>query len=312
MERTETQVTSTVTPPNTGPVGSPDRAEVTLAVTEYGDRASSTHVVLVHGFPDDQRMWEPVVAALPRDWHVVTYDVRGSGRSSRPERRAAYRIELLVEDLAAVLDATLPGGAKAHLVAHDWGSIALWDAVAAGTEGPVPANVLADRIATYTSCSGPSLDHVGSRTATWRGKRAMAPQSLHSWYVWLFLVPGLGELASRLGTEGMRPVLRRIDPTVDLLPPTEELLPNALPAINLYRANVLRRLRRPRDWRTTVPVQLVVATRDGFVTPLSLEGMEARCAALTRVEVEEGHWLPRARPEELAGLVAGFVESHRG
>jgi len=42
-------------------------------------------VVLVHGFPDDQTVWEPVVTALPDDWHVITYDVRGAGRSTQPE-----------------------------------------------------------------------------------------------------------------------------------------------------------------------------------------------------------------------------------
>jgi pimeloyl-ACP methyl ester carboxylesterase len=54
----------------------------------------------------------------------------------------------------------------------------------------------------------------------------------------------------------------------------------------------------------------VVATRDGFVLPRSLEGLEARCRDLTRVEVDEGHWVPRARPEEFADLVAGFVRRH--
>ena len=72
MKRAEPQVHPLVSPP------------VTLHVTEYGDRGAATHVLLVHGFPDDQRMWEPVVEALPSDWHVITYDVRGSGRSTGP------------------------------------------------------------------------------------------------------------------------------------------------------------------------------------------------------------------------------------
>ncbi len=124
VKREETQVTPLVTPP------------VTLRVTEYGERSAATHVLLVHGFPDDQRMWEPVVEALPEDWHVITYDVRGAGRSTRPEGRASYRTSLLVEDLIAVLDETLPEGERVHLVAHDWGSIAGWDVVAAESWDP--------------------------------------------------------------------------------------------------------------------------------------------------------------------------------
>lgn len=291
MERIETQVTPQVIPP------------VTLAVTEYGDRESSTHVVLVHGFPDDQQMWEPVVEALPADWHVVTYDVRGSGRSSRPESVAAYRTDLLVEDLIAVLEETVPAGEQVHLVGHDWGSIAMWEVIAAETRDPR----LEGRLASYTSASGPSLDHLGTVMSTWRGRLRMAPQSLHSWYVFLFLVPRFPEKVWRSWQGILRPAVRRIDPTTDHLPWGHDLNTNTSHSVNLYRANIVQRLRRPRAWRTSVPVLLVVALRDGWVTPRALEGIETRCHSLTRVEVDEGHWVPRTQPAVFAGLVADFV-----
>jgi pimeloyl-ACP methyl ester carboxylesterase len=275
---------------------------VTLAVTEYGDRSSSTHVVMIHGFPDDQRMWEPVVAALPEDWHVVTYDVRGSGRSTHPAGRSAYRTELLVEDLIAVLDATVPAGEQVHLVGHDWGSVAGWEVIAAEIWDPR----LEGRLASYTSSSGPSMDHLGSLGSSWRGRLQQLPQAVHSWYVWLFLVPVLPELAWRWNRL-FRPLLRLLDPTMDLLAWGPEVSENARHSLNLYRANTLRHLRRPVAWRTSVPVQLVVATRDPWVIPRSVTGMEARCRRLSRVDIDEGHWLPRARPAEFAALVAGFV-----
>lgn len=292
MERIETQVTPLTTPP------------VTLSVCEYGDRAEPVHVVLVHGFPDDQTMWDPVLEHLPTDWHVITYDVRGSGRSSRPEGVAAYRTTLLAEDLIAVLDACVPADEQVHLVAHDWGSIGTWEAIAAETWDPR----LEGRIATYTSSSGPSLDHLGTLASTWRGRVRLLPQVLHSWYVWLFLVPGLPELLWR-GNHRLRPLLRRLDPTIDLLPWGPEVAANARHSVNLYRANVVRQLRAPVSWRTSIPVQLVVATRDPWVTPRSVAGLEARCRDLTRVEVDAGHWVPRARPEEFATLVVAFIEA---
>jgi pimeloyl-ACP methyl ester carboxylesterase len=294
VERTETQVTPPVVPP------------VTLAVTEYGERTSSTHLILVHGFPDDQEMWQPVAAALPPDWHVVTYDVRGSGRSSRPEERAAYRTDLLVEDLVAVLEATVPDGQQVHLVGHDWGSTSMWDVVAAETWDPR----LEGRLASYTSASGPPLDHLASMGQGWRGRWRMLPQTLHSWYVGAFLLPWLPEQMWGRSQPLTRQVARRLDPTVDLLPWGADVRRNAMLSLNLYRANVATRLRTPRPWRTSVPVQLVIATRDAWVTPLAVSGLEARCRDLTRAEVDEGHWLPRAQPEVFADLVAGFVTAH--
>lgn len=98
---------------------------LSLAVREYGDLSAAPggrHVVLVHGYPDSQDMWEPVALRLAGDgMHVVTYDVRGAGASDVPAAKADYRIERLVDDLVAVLDATVPAGQPAHLVGHDWG-----------------------------------------------------------------------------------------------------------------------------------------------------------------------------------------------
>jgi pimeloyl-ACP methyl ester carboxylesterase len=90
-------------------------AGVDLAVTEWGDPAAPT-VVLVHGYPDTSALWRPVVAELEPRYHVVTYDVRGAGDSTAPDAgRAGYTLDLLVDDLAAVADATSPGR-PVHLV----------------------------------------------------------------------------------------------------------------------------------------------------------------------------------------------------
>ena len=278
---------------------------VQLAVREYGDPASATQVVLLHGFPDDQTMWEPVVESLPADWHVITYDARGAGGSSRPRTRSAYRTELLVEDLVAVVRATVPDDARFHLVGHDWGSCAGWEVLAAETWD----HRLAGRLASFTSASGPSFDHLATRLSTWPGRLRLLPQLLHSWYVYVFLIPLLPELTTRLTLPLVRAFFERVDPTVRLLGRGPDVTRNAIPSINLYRANVGARMRAPRPWRTSVPVLLVVALRDGFVTPRALEGLEARCRHLDRVEVDEGHWVPRARPAEFAAAIRQAVDA---
>src|SRR4051812_49597880 len=81
---------------------------VRLAVRERGPRTAPA-VVLVHGYPDSQAVWEPIAELLAEDFHVVTYDVRGAGGSSRPRRTRAYAMENLAADLRAVIDAVSPG-----------------------------------------------------------------------------------------------------------------------------------------------------------------------------------------------------------
>jgi pimeloyl-ACP methyl ester carboxylesterase len=290
----ESQVTPLVDPP------------VTLAVREYGDRDADVHVLLLHGFPDDQRMWEPVARELPDDWHVVTVDNRGAGSSTRPPGRSSYVLAMLVEDVIAVIDATVPDGEQVHLVGHDWGSTLGWDVVAAATWDPR----LEGRLASYTSASGPPLDHLATRSASWRSRAEMLPQLAHSWYIGFFLLPRLPELSFRFGQWGNRRLMRRLDPTIEELPWGADVAQNAIGSIELYRANVRPRLARPVPWRTSLPIQLLLLQRDAFVIPRALDGLEARCRDLTRVEVDSGHWLPRTDPRGMAGLIQEFVEHH--
>ena len=126
-----------------------DAGDVRLAVYVSGPR-DAPPIVLVHGYPDSAAVWEPVRAQLDSRYRVISYDVRGAGASEAPVGRAAYRLERLAADLAAVADATC-GAQPFHLVGHDWGSIQSWEAVTSAA--------FKGRIASFTSISGPSLDH---------------------------------------------------------------------------------------------------------------------------------------------------------
>lgn len=283
-------------------------AGVSLAVREHGvtgpDRPT---VVLVHGYPDRQEMWDPVVDTLPlEEMHVVTYDVRGAGATGTPSRREDYRTERLVDDLVAVLDAVLPEGGRAHLVGHDWGSVQLWDAVAAEPDDPR----LRGRIASFTSISGPSLDHTARLFRDRQGRRlALLRQSLHSWYVYLFQVPLLPDLAWRHGHRWLaRAVARHEHLGSGHWGPG--LGRDGVNGLNLYRANVIRRARRPRPLRVDVPVQVVRPTKDSFLTAVTLEGLDRICTDLRIVEVDAGHWVARTHPELVASLVAEHVGRH--
>lgn len=260
---------------------------VGLAVYERGDPARPT-VVLVHGYPDDHRIWDGVAERLAGRFHVVAYDVRGAGASGRPPGREPYGLARLVADLRAVADAVSPGE-PVHLVGHDWGSIQGWEAVCT-----TPA-----RFASYTSVSGPCLDHVGHWMRQAGPLRAVR-QLLSSWYIGLFRLPLLPELTWHSGLGGL------------LLSLSERHRPSsradAVAGLGLYRANIRPRLRRPRERRTGVPVQIVVPLRDAYVTPEAAEAA-LRWAPHARVRrVRARHWMPATHPALTARLVAEHVE----
>ena len=245
----------------------------------------------MHGYPDQQDVWDSLIRFLPADQlHIVTYDVRGAGRSEAPADVSGYRTERLVDDLVAVLDAVLPGGRRAHLVGHDWGSVQLWDGLAAERTDPR----LRGRIASFTSISGPSLDHLAWLSRHSDGRRgALLRQSLHSWYVYAFQVPVLPDLVWR----GASTVIGRRGV-------------NGAHGLNLYRANVLRRMRRPSELRVDVPVLVVHPRRDAFLTAVVLEDLDRHCRDVRVVEVDAGHWVIRTHPDEIAALVTEQVRAH--
>ncbi|MET7852985.1 alpha/beta hydrolase [Streptomyces avermitilis] len=78
-------------------------------------------VLLVHGFPESWYSWRHQLPALAAaGYRAVAVDVRGYGRSSRPDAVHAYRMLDLVEDNVAVVHAL--GERTAVIVGHDWGS----------------------------------------------------------------------------------------------------------------------------------------------------------------------------------------------
>ncbi|UIX32765.1 alpha/beta hydrolase [Streptomyces sp. GQFP] len=85
------------------------------------EQGSGPLVLLLHGFPEFWYSWRHQLPALAAaGYRAVAIDVRGYGRSSRPEATSAYRMLDLVEDNVAVVHAL--GECSAVLVGHDWGA----------------------------------------------------------------------------------------------------------------------------------------------------------------------------------------------
>jgi pimeloyl-ACP methyl ester carboxylesterase len=95
---------------------------IELSVTEQG---SGPAVVLCHGFPELAYSWRHQIPVLAdAGYRVIAPDMRGYGRSSRPDAVQAYDVIELCGDVVGLLDAL--GESDAIVVGHDWGANVAW------------------------------------------------------------------------------------------------------------------------------------------------------------------------------------------
>ncbi len=223
---------------------------VRIAVYEQGNVDGPT-VVLVHGDPDTHLVWDPVVALLSDRFRILRY-----------QRISASRRQHYADDFAAVLDAE--GGAAVHVLAHGWGSAGVWQYLSRPGSN--------DRVASFTSASGPSPEHVARYLRT----TLTRPQHPRRF------VDGLGQLA-RLAAAAPRSMAGR---TV-----RANVRPVAVGAL-------------PVD----TPVQLIVATGDPYLSPKFFDDMTAWASRLWRRDVFAGHATLVSHPQVLARAVTQFVD----
>jgi 3-oxoadipate enol-lactonase len=68
----------------------------------YEEHGQGIPVVLLHGFPLDHTIWEPLLPVLKEHARIIIPDMRGHGRS--PVTDGAYSMRLMAADTAALLD----------------------------------------------------------------------------------------------------------------------------------------------------------------------------------------------------------------
>tara|TARA_R110000822_G_scaffold4113_2_gene17588 strand:- start:20917 stop:21870 length:954 start_codon:yes stop_codon:yes gene_type:complete len=279
--------------------------DVRIAVCCQG-QPSKPNIVLVHGYPDNNSVWDLLVDYLVDDFYIIRYDVRGAGLSSAPSNRNGYSLALLQADLAAVT-AQFCSRPQFHLVGHDWGSVQSWESVCSPNSQ--------HKILSYTSISGPCLDHVGYWFRQCWGESGSTKLVIHqifrSWYIWFFHIPLLAPMLWRvaLGRNWRR--LMRFVEGVNIaehaLVTSAQRKRDGVNGIELYRANCLPRFRAPQLRSSVVPVQLIIPAKDRFLGANLYDGLSQWAPNLCIRHVEGGHWLPLSRPKELARLVADFI-----
>jgi pimeloyl-ACP methyl ester carboxylesterase len=266
------------------------RVDVDGVGIEYEVTGQGPPVLLLHGFPDSGRLWRHQVPALAAaGFQIVVPDLRGYGRSDKPEAVEAYSMGLLARDVLAILAEQKIS--TTHLVGHDWGAALAW-----ALASFAPARV--DHLAVL------SVGHPATfrRTARQREK---------SWYMLLFQFPGIAErwLA---GDDWANFRNWGHHPDADQVIAELEATGSLTPGLNWYRANV-----SPESWvappPTLPPVRAptmgVWSTGDPALTEVQMTDSAENVAGQWRYERLDGpgHWMQLEAPDQVNSLLLDFL-----
>ncbi|MDT5120357.1 MAG: hypothetical protein QOE30_6096 [Mycobacterium sp.] len=282
--------------------------DVRIAVYEEGNPDGPT-VVLVHGFPDSHVLWDGVVPLLAERFRIIRYDNRGVGLSAAPKPVSAYTMARFADDFAAVTGELSPGR-PVHVLAHDWGSVGIWEYLKRPGAG--------DRVASFTSVSGPSqeqlVDYIfAGLRQPWRPRRfaRSISQALRLSYMILFSIPVLAPLLLRAALSV--PALRRN--AVDNIPDEQihhsaNFARDAASSVKTYPANYFRSFSGRGQGISVidVPVQLIVNTRDKYVRPYGYDATARWVPRLWRRDIKAGHFSPMSHPQVMAAAVHDFAD----
>lgn len=305
---------------------------IDMAVYEMGPKDGQP-VVLVHGWPELAFSWRHQLPALAAaGYRAIAPDMRGFGRSSRPEAVEDYDIVHLTGDLAGLLDAL--GLKTAVFAGHDWGGLVVW-----------PLAVLHPaRVAGVIGVNTPFFPR--SPIDPIEAMRAAFGENM---YIVFFQKPGLADaaLAKDVG-KAFRMFMRKNGLTAEefaALPKEKrnrefiaqldsdesdwggEPLLNAeemavfvdtytrtgfTGGINWYR-NFSRnwRLMENAPQHVGVPSLMIMAEDDIMLSPAMADGMETYVPNLEKVLIRHcGHWTQQEHPEETNRAMLDWLSRH--
>jgi pimeloyl-ACP methyl ester carboxylesterase len=284
--------------------------ETMLHVASVGDPAKPL-IVCLHGFPEFWAAWEPVMAELSGDFHVVVPDQRGYNLSSKPKGVDAYRARKLVADLAALADRLSPG--KPFVLAgHDWGaSVAyafafahpdrLTHLVIANGVHPVcfQRAILDDPDQRQASQYINRLTSAGqeARMAENDFSRTFRMISGFSATPWMTKAMQARYLDAWSRPGAMEAMLNWYRASPIVVPP---------PGAEVASAPVLGI--DPQAVTVRVPHLLIWGDDDEALRPSCFEGLERFVPDLTVKHIQRtGHWLLHEKPAEVAAMMRDFV-----
>ncbi|MBF68277.1 MAG: epoxide hydrolase [Gammaproteobacteria bacterium] len=278
---------------------SPIRFEVDMC--GEGDRLA----LCLHGFPEHAVSWRHQMPLLARlGYRAWATNLRGYGNSTRPLRLQDYGIEVLMDDIARLIDAA--DAKEVILLAHDWGAVIAWF-FAMRRIRPLDRLII---------CNVP---HPGPMARALKGG---FDQLLRSWYVLFFQLPWLPEFV--LGRNRAEAIGRLLTDTLwnrqAISPEHVEVfrnsaaIPGALTAmVNYYRALVrgggARRQQKLGYPVIDIPTLMLWGDADMALGVETIRGTNAYVSDLTlRVLPHISHWVQQDAPEEVNAMIEAFLK----
>jgi pimeloyl-ACP methyl ester carboxylesterase len=280
-----------------------DTGAVRFEIDTAGDPNGDRLALLLHGFPESKYSWRHQIPVFTKlGYKVWAPNQRGYGNTTRYPRITDYRLELLVDDVARLIDAS--GCKSTILVGHDWGGIVAWAAALTAVR-PLERLIVMNL---------PHLTLMNRGLRTWRQLRK-------SWYVAFFQIPWLPELAlTAFGARAVGGAFRNMavdksrfpDEVVDVYK-RNALQPGAMRAmINWYRAatRTSRKLQQLVESPPTleVPTLMIWGEEDVALGKELTYGTEELVKDFTiRYLPGVSHWVQQEAPEAVNAMIEAWL-----
>lgn len=281
-----------------------NQLDFTVATAGSGDQL----ILCLHGFPESAISWRHQMASLAHaGYRVWAPDLRGYGGTTRPDGLDAYRLEALLDDVAALID--LSKARRIILVGHDWGGVIAW----------YYAMHRPKQVASLIILNGPHPACFEREIRHWRQLR-------RSWYMAAFQIPWLPEtLLAAGGAHLIGAIFEHMRVSSDSLPNDivrryrqQACEPGALTAmLNYYRAAIrgggASRQRLLGYPTIAIPTLVIWGLHDQALTRHNLDGLDKLVTNLTVVGLEKsGHFVHQDEPRRVTDEILGWLQRQRG
>ncbi|MBM4127136.1 MAG: alpha/beta hydrolase [Nitrospira sp.] len=279
-----------------------NQLDFTVAAAGSGDRL----VLCLHGFPESSLSWRHHIAPLAQaGYRVWAPDLRGYGGTTKPDSLEAYHLEVLLEDVAALIEAS--NTSRVIVIGHDWGGIIAWYYAMRRPEKLAGLIILN---APHPACFEREIRH-------WR-------QFRRSWYMAVFQIPWLPEtVLAAGGAHLIGAIFERMRVNSKYLPNDivrryrqQACEPGALTAmLNYYRAAIrgggVARQRLLGYPAIDLPTLVMWGLRDHALAKQNLDGLARYATDLTIVRLERaGHFVHQDEPQRVTEEILGWLQ-HR-